>query len=62
MFIIVYFNSCVQYVAEPENTVLLTVAISIFRKFNKLASAMRLAMQLNDLKVIKDIFFSCNDK
>ncbi|KAI6661946.1 26S proteasome non-ATPase regulatory subunit 2 [Oopsacas minuta] len=57
-----YLVSCVQYVAEPENTTLLTVAISIFRKYNKLAAAMKLAMQLNDLKLIKDIFFSCNDE
>ena len=57
-----YYSSCVQYVAEPENSTLLIVAVNILRKFNKPAAAMRLAMQLNDLKLIRDIFFSCNNE
>ena len=48
--------------AEPENTTLLIVAINILRKYTKLPAAMRLAMQLNDLKLIRDIFFSCDNE
>lgn len=57
-----YLSSCVPYTAEPENTTLLITAIKIFRKFDRLPDALRLAMQLNDMELIKDIFFSCDDK
>jgi len=57
-----YLSSCVPYTAEPENTNLLLTSIKIFRKFNKLPEALRLAMQLNKLDLIKEIFFSCEDK
>jgi len=56
-----YLVSCVPYTAEPENTNLLRTAIAIFRKFEKLPEALRLAMQLNDMELIEEIFLSCQD-
>lgn len=56
-----YLVSCVPYTAEPENTNLLRTAIAIFRKFEKLPEALRLAMQLNDMELIEEIFLSCKD-
>lgn len=53
--------SCVPYTAEPENTTLLQTAVQIFRKFDRLPEALRLAMQLNDVELIEDIFLSCKD-
>ena len=53
-----YLISCVKYVAEPENTNLLKCAYKIYRKFDKLPDAMRLAMCLNDTTLMVDVFES----
>jgi 26S proteasome regulatory subunit N1 len=56
-----YLTSCVPYVPDPENTNLLVTALNIFRKFNQLPQAMRLALQLNDRAKVEDIFSKCSD-
>ncbi|XP_015516239.1 26S proteasome non-ATPase regulatory subunit 2 [Neodiprion pinetum] len=56
-----YLTSCVPYVADPENSTLLHAALKLFRKFGQYPQALRLAMQLNDLTLIEDIFTSCKD-
>uniref|UniRef100_F6UXR3 26S proteasome non-ATPase regulatory subunit 2 n=1 Tax=Ciona intestinalis TaxID=7719 RepID=F6UXR3_CIOIN len=57
-----YLVSCVPYAAEPENTNLLQTAVQVFRKFDCLPEALRLAMQLNDMELIVEIFLSCKDQ
>merc|ERR1719195_1369338 len=56
-----YLTSCVAYVPDPENTNLLKTALSIFRKFEQFPHAIRLALQLNDHQLIREIFTDCND-
>uniref|UniRef100_A0A8C5R1N0 26S proteasome non-ATPase regulatory subunit 2 n=1 Tax=Leptobrachium leishanense TaxID=445787 RepID=A0A8C5R1N0_9ANUR len=56
-----YLTSCVSYVPEPENSSLLRCALSIFRKFNRYPEALRLALILNDMELVEDIFTSCKD-
>jgi len=56
-----YLTSCVPYVPDPENTNLLRTAMQIFRKFNQLPQAMRLALQLNDREKVEEIFNNCAD-
>jgi len=56
-----YLTSCVPYVPDPENTNLLYTALRIFRKFNQLPQAMRLALQLNDRAKVEEIFNNCSD-
>ncbi|GIY46159.1 26S proteasome non-ATPase regulatory subunit 2 [Caerostris darwini] len=56
-----YLTSCVPYVSEPENTNLLKCALQLFRKFNRYPEALRVAMQLNDIALIEEIFLSCPD-
>lgn len=56
-----YLTSCVPYVSEPENTSLLRCALDLFRKFNRFPEALRIAMQLNDLDLISEIFWACED-
>jgi 26S proteasome regulatory subunit N1 len=51
----------VPYVPEPENTTLLNTALDIFRKFEKYPQALRLALQLNQPKLISQIFLECPD-
>ena len=56
-----YLTSCVAYVPDPENTNLLKTALSIFRKFEQFPHAIRLALQLNDHQLVKEIFMECKD-
>ncbi|XP_055593587.1 26S proteasome non-ATPase regulatory subunit 2 [Uranotaenia lowii] len=56
-----YLQSCVPYVPEPENISLLKCALNLSRKFNIHTQAMRLALMINDMQLIQDIFTSCND-
>jgi len=56
-----YLTSCVPYVPEPENTNLLQTALKLFRKFNEYPQALRLALQINDPKLVMEIFVGCPD-
>ncbi|CAG0879784.1 unnamed protein product [Cyprideis torosa] len=56
-----YLTSCVPYVPDPENTVLLKTALTIFRKFKQHPQALRIAMMLNDTSLIEEIFNACED-
>uniref|UniRef100_A0AAY4EC10 26S proteasome non-ATPase regulatory subunit 2 n=1 Tax=Denticeps clupeoides TaxID=299321 RepID=A0AAY4EC10_9TELE len=56
-----YLTSCVSYVPEPENSALLKCALNIFRKFNRHPEALRLALMLNDVELVENIFTSCKD-
>uniref|UniRef100_A0A3Q3G673 26S proteasome non-ATPase regulatory subunit 2 n=1 Tax=Kryptolebias marmoratus TaxID=37003 RepID=A0A3Q3G673_KRYMA len=53
-----YLTSCVSYVPEPENSALLRCALNIFRKFNRHPEALRLALMLNDMELVENIFTS----
>jgi len=48
--------SCVKYVPEPEDAELLKCALKIFLQYKCYPEALNLAIQLNDLDIIKDIF------
>nr|XP_039267177.1 26S proteasome non-ATPase regulatory subunit 2-like [Styela clava] len=56
-----YLTSCVPYTPDPENITLLKTTIRLFRNFDRYAEAMRLALQLNDMDVITELFQSCKD-
>uniref|UniRef100_A0A3Q3W0T5 26S proteasome non-ATPase regulatory subunit 2 n=1 Tax=Mola mola TaxID=94237 RepID=A0A3Q3W0T5_MOLML len=56
-----YLTSCVSYVPEPENSALLRCALNIFRKFSRYPEALRLALMLNDVELVENIFTSCKD-
>lgn len=56
-----YLQSCVAYVPDPENLNLLRCALNLFRKFNQYTQSMRIALQLNDLSIIEEIFTTCPD-
>lgn len=56
-----YLTSCVPYVPEPENTNLLKTALKIFRGQKQFPQAMRLALQINDGEMVKEIFEECQD-
>ncbi|ESO97305.1 hypothetical protein LOTGIDRAFT_187615 [Lottia gigantea] len=56
-----YLTSCVPYVPDPENTILIKTAVELYRKYKQYPQALRFALQLNDSKLIEEIFYSCND-
>ncbi|XP_044744488.1 26S proteasome non-ATPase regulatory subunit 2 [Coccinella septempunctata] len=59
--IVLYLTSCAPYVAEQDVQVLLRVALALCREFDQYAQALRIAMQMNELVHIDDIFCSCPD-
>jgi len=51
-----YLTSCVKYVPEPEDSELLKCALRIFLNYEHYPEALNLAIQLNDMDLIKEIF------
>ena len=51
-----YLIGCSQYISHPENEPILTAILDIFKKFDSLPQALRMAMDLKDDKVVKQIF------
>ncbi|KAL9642075.1 hypothetical protein ABK040_004124 [Willaertia magna] len=56
-----YLAGVSKYFIDPENTQTLKIVYDVYRKLDKFPDALRMAMQLNDIKLIKDTFFSCKD-
>ena len=58
----IVFFSCVNYVPEPEDAALLNSAIRVFLKFNRYPDAAMLAVRLNDMDKVKEIFMDCSGR
>jgi hypothetical protein len=58
---LLFYSSCVPYVPDPENTTLLQASLRLFKRFDQFPQAMRVAMQLNDMHLMEEIFTSCSD-
>lgn len=56
------FFSCVPLTATPENSTLITTAKDIYLKFDKSFDALRCAIMLNSMDLIRRIFLDCSDK
>lgn len=57
-----YLLSCVPYVPEPEDTILIKQAMNIYLKFQQDQLALRCAIQLNDMDLIQSVFYNCKDR
>ena len=55
-------SSCVKYVPEPEDGILMHTALDIYRQFQQYPHALRLAMMLNDITLVKKLFLNCPDR
>ena len=55
-------NSCVPYVPEPEDSILLRTTYKLYLKFQQDTLALRCAIQLNDMDLIKEVFDGCKDR
>lgn len=60
--VFILFFSCVNYVPEPDDTKLLKTSLAIYQKFECYPEAMRIAIQLNDMDLIKEVFLSCSGR
>lgn len=54
-------GSHVRYVPEPEDTELLKTCCDVYLKFKQYPQALRMAMMLNDLKLVREVFEGCSD-
>lgn len=54
-------NSCVPYVPEPEDSILLKTSYKIYLKFQQDQLALRCAVQLNDMDLMQEVFYGCKD-
>ena len=57
-----YLLSCSNYVPEPDDMTALRVALDIYRKMNKPAESLRVALKLNDQEAIQSIWDSCDNR
>ncbi len=57
-----YLLSCVPYVPEPEDTVLLKTSYKIYIKFQQDQLALRCAIQMNDQDLVQEVFYNCKDR
>jgi len=56
-----YLLSCVPFVPEPQDTELQHICLKLFRKFDQYPQAMQMALKLNDLELIQEVFLSAED-
>ena len=56
-----YLQSCVPFVPEPEDSLLLRTCLGIFRQFERWPQAMQMALKLNDPETIRSVFADCPD-
>lgn len=57
-----YLLSCVPYVPEPEDSILLRTSFKIYGKFQQDVLALRCAIQLNDMDLMQKVFYDCQDQ
>ncbi|KAI6233006.1 26S proteasome non-ATPase regulatory subunit 2 [Aphelenchoides fujianensis] len=56
-----YLLSCAPLTPDPDNQILIRTAKDLYLKFDKQFDALRCAVILNDLDLIRQIFFGCKD-
>ncbi|KAI9015987.1 armadillo-type protein [Hyaloraphidium curvatum] len=57
-----YIVSCVNYVAPPDDVLILKTAHAIYRKMEQYPQALQIAIRLNDQDLIRDDFDTCEDE
>ncbi|KAK9167763.1 hypothetical protein Scep_002954 [Stephania cephalantha] len=56
-----YLTSSASYLPGPDDTLVLDIAYKIYLKFEELTSALRIALFLDNLQYVKQLFTMCND-
>ena len=60
--IALYLTSCAAYVSEPEDSMVYKVVYDIFRKVDRYAEALRVAIRLCDSKLAQEVLDACEDE
>lgn len=56
-----YLEQSANYVVEPEDTETRKVVLDIFRKHDRIPEAFQMAIRLNDLSTVTNLYESCKD-
>ena len=56
-----YLGQLAQYVPEPEDGIVLTVAVNSLRKLARYPEALMMAVRLQDDALLEEILSSCDD-
>ena len=56
-----YLVSCVNYVPEPEDQNILQAILDIYRKLNRFPESLLIALKMNNLNLVRDIYEACED-
>ena len=59
--ICMYLGQLAQYVPEPEDSMVMTVAVDALRKIGKLPEALMMAVRLGDEALLEEILTGCED-
>lgn len=59
--ICLYLQSCSKYVDETEGEKILKLVAQQYVRFDEFAKALIIAIQLNDKKMVEDVFVKCKD-
>lgn len=58
-----YLLACSDYAADTEEMILiLTTAVSVYRKFDRYTDALRVAQKMNDMGLINELMAQCPDR
>merc|ERR1719498_2083908 len=57
-----YMMTCASFVAEPEDNEFRQVCCDIYRKVEKPCDAIRVAMAMKNLDLVKEVFDDCDDE
>lgn len=60
--IALYLTSCAAYVPEPEDSMVYKVVFDIYKKVDRYAEALRIAIRLSDSKMAQEVLDACKDE
>ncbi|XP_073526575.1 uncharacterized protein [Phyllobates terribilis] len=56
-----YLTAAARYLPGPDDMLVLDIAYGIYLKFNEYASALQIALFLDNIQYVKQLFTTCND-
>lgn len=56
-----YLTSAARYLPEPDDTLVLEIAFKIYKKFEEYPNALQIALFLDNMQYVKEVFTACGD-
>ncbi|XP_038998543.1 26S proteasome non-ATPase regulatory subunit 2 homolog A-like [Hibiscus syriacus] len=57
-----YLTSAARYLPGPDDMLVLDIAYTIYLKFEEFASALQIALSLDNMQHVRQVFMSCDDQ